>query len=167
LALGGLPKLLANLDAAFDFAPPSENRLDDLRVWSLVGHWTSERLVGFLPDQKQAIEAERPVELAKLSPQLPDTVVLHVGCDDLFPYRIEYWRFEKAAKDDQARGTGKLLVVMELYEVRLAGNIDPAEFAFPAPTDLKPTDRTGEFLEKLGLEERTPTGANQNSPPRR
>ena len=119
LSLGGLPRLLWSLRTSFRFAPPTENRLDDLRIWTLDGQWNSSRLAMLLPDQKAAIDAGQPVDLSKLASQLPDRVVLRIGCDDLFPYRIEYWRREGKAKDSSSADRGKLLVVVELYEVQL------------------------------------------------
>jgi hypothetical protein len=167
LALGGLPKLLVSLDEAFCFGPVSESRLDDLRVWTVVGLWEPARLVQLLPDQKEAMESGKPVDYARLSPQLPSSVVLHVGHDDFFPYRLEYWRARPGEADDAAGGRGRLLAVMELFEVRVGGPIDAAQFAVQPPTDLTPSDRTPELLERLGLEEAAPSGARRGSLPRR
>ena len=167
LVLGGLSKMLHGLDGGFEFGPVSERRLDDVRVWTLVGQWEQARLVNLLPDQKQAIEAGQPVDFSKLSPQLPTSVVLYVGCDDLFPYRLEYWRSAKAEQDRAAGSRGKLLMVMELYEVKVGSPIDPAQFAFQPPGDSEPLDRTEEFLERLGLEDAAPADAKRASSPRR
>ncbi len=161
LGLGGLPALLTNLDAAFRFGPVAESRLGDLPVWTLSGTWDKPKLLGLLPDQKAAIEAGQDVDLTKLPANLPDRVVLHVGCDDFFPYRLEYWRMERASKDGKVTEHDRLLVVMEFYEVQLGGAIDPREFVF-RPSELEPVDRTQAFMEKLGLQEVAPAGANQN-----
>jgi hypothetical protein len=165
-ALGGLPKLLASLESSFRFGQVIESRLDDLRVWTVEGQWKPARLAELLPDQKSAIDSNSAVDLTKLAAHLPDRVTLHIGWDDLFPYRIEYWRGEPATKDTKANDHGKLLVLMELYEVQLGGPIDPRQFAY-APGDLQPTDRTQAFLDKLSLEEPASGEANQKLPPRR
>jgi hypothetical protein len=165
LAMGGLPKLLAGLDGAFRFGAVSESRLDELRVWTLRGTWEPARLARLLPDQKAIIEKGGQADLSKLSPQLPDTVVLHVGCDDFFPYRIEYLRSVAGDKSAPLVARPNVLLVLELYEVHTGGAVDPANFAFQSGT-LKPVDRTVEFLDRLGLEEIT-TGALRRSPPRR
>jgi hypothetical protein len=167
LLLGGLPKMLDGLDGAFEFKNASESQLDDVRVWTLVGEWEKARLVGLLPNQKENIESGGPVDFGKLSPQLPTSVVLHVGRDDLFPYRLEYWRSEKGDGDRASGSRGKLLVVMELYEVKVGAPIDPAQFVFEPPPGRKPLDRTQEFLERLGLEDTAPAGARRASSPRR
>ena len=161
LGLGGLPALLTNLDAAFRFGPVAESRLGDLPVWTLSGTWDKPKLLDLLPDQKVAIEAGQDVDLTKLPANLPDRVVLHVGCDDFFPYRLEYWRLERSSKDGKVPDHDRMLVVMEFYEVQLGGAIDPREFVF-RPSELQPVDRTQAFMEKLGLQEVAPAGANQN-----
>ena len=168
LALGGLPKLISGLDRAFQFGPVTEGKLDEVRVWTLRGEWERDRLMNLLPNQKDAIAAGQPFDRSQLSPQLPDTVIVHVGCDDFFPYRIEYWRSPEAQKkSDDEEPVEKLLVVMELYEVRLDGPIDADQFAFQPPPEIKPADRTVEYLDKLGLEELVPPGANRKGQPRR
>jgi hypothetical protein len=161
LALGGLPRLIGELDNAFEWGPGSESLLDkDLRVWTLEGRWKKDRLAEMLPDQKDAIMAGRAVDTTRLAPNLPDRVALHIGCDDLFPYRFEYWRSQDNAAD------GLLLAVMEFYEVQLGAVIDPRRFVFQ-PLNLQPADRTQAFLERFGLEDPPPVGANQNPPQRR
>jgi hypothetical protein len=164
LALGGLPRLLVGLDAAFAFGPVRPSRLDDVRVWTLVGNWERGRLGDLLSDQKDAINSGKPADVAKLSPQLPDTVVLHVGCDDFFPYRVEYWRTGHDAPTADS-SQGKLLVVMEFYEVHLGAPVDARQFAFQPPADIQPDDRTLQYLDKLGLEEPLPVGARRRGRP--
>jgi hypothetical protein len=167
LALGGLPKLLMGFEKSFRFDPPSESRLDALRVWTVEGHWKPAKLAELLPDQKAAIEAGQMADTRNLAPNMPDCVVLHLGCDDLFPYRIEYWR---SAPADKGRGgnRGTLLAVLELFEVRLGGPIDPRQFAYQVrPDGVQPADRTQAFLDMFGLEEIAPSGAQRIPPPRR
>jgi hypothetical protein len=166
LALGGLPKLLGGIEKSFQFGPVMESRLEDLRVWTIEGQWKPARLAQLLPEQKETIEAGKPADLTKLVANLPDRVVLHFGADDFFPYRIEYWRSQPSDAPTKAKDPGKLLVLVELYEVRLGGKIDPLQFVFEHG-DMKPTDRTQEFLDKLGLQDSTPQGANQIPPQRR
>jgi hypothetical protein len=166
LTLGGIPKLLANLDNVFVFDTIVESRLEDLRVWSLEGQWKRPRLIQMLPDQKDAIEAGKPSDLKKLAPNMPERVVLHVGVDDGFPYRIEYWKSDPKRKDDKSREDDRLLVLLEFYEVKLGAKIDPLEFAFD-PKGVKPIDRTVEYLDRLGLEETAGAGANRGPTPRR
>jgi hypothetical protein len=97
---------------------------------------------------------------------MPDRVIVYVGCDDYFPYRIEYWRQEGARTDASPTSGGRLLVVMELYEVRTDGPVDPRHFAFQVG-EVQPVDKTGEYLERFGMEETLPAGASRARSPRR
>jgi hypothetical protein len=160
-ALGGVARLLESLQAAFFFQDVVESRLDDLPVLSIEGTWTLERLVQFLPEQKGVIESGGAVDLAPLAPHLPHRVVLHVGCDDLFPYRVEYWRSMRDKDDANSAGREQLLLVIEMYEVQLGARIDPAHFAFRTEKSLRPTDRTEEFMKRLGLEDPPPSEARR------
>jgi hypothetical protein len=166
LALGGLPKLLMNLDSTFRFGPLAESRLDALPVWTLEGQWKRAKLAELLPAQKGAIEAGQAADTRNLPPNLPDCVVLHLGCDDLFPYVIEYWRSQPADTSAKPSPRGKLLAVLEMFEVQFGATIDPGRFAYQ-PGALQPIDRTQEFLDKFGLEEGPPPGANRVAPARR
>jgi len=171
ISLGGLPKLLADLDGAFAWGLVADSRLEDLRVWSVEGRWKPARLAQMLPDQKPQIDAGQSVDLQKLPKNVPDRVVLHIGVDDGFPYRIEYWKAagsrEDSSRDQEAaRDNDKLLVLLEFYEVRLNARIDPAQFVFDAK-GKQAVDRTGEYLERLGLEEAAAAGASRPSRTRR
>lgn len=166
IALGGLPKLFDSVRENFAFNPPVEAALDEgrLNVWTLEGQWKPARLAGMLPDQKGTIEAGSQADLSKLAPNLPDRVLMHVGRDDAFPYRIEYWRTNKPISAGPASGT--LVLVMELYEVQLGPALDPRSFTFQ-PSKQPPIDRTAAFLVKFGLEEAAGTGTRTKLPPRR
>ncbi len=159
LKLGGLPRLLENMHEAFRFSEVTEGRLDELPVWSIDGGWKPERLAQLLPGQAVGIRRGQPADLSPLTPNIPHRVVLHVGCDDLFPYRIEYWRTEPG--EEGASPQEKLMLVMELYEVQLGARIDPAEFVYRPPSNLRPQDRTAEFLNRLGLEDPPPVEARR------
>jgi hypothetical protein len=160
VALAGLPKLLSGLQDNFLFTRVVESRLDELHVWSIEGTWEPAKLAQLLPDQTEKIASGMAVDLSPLAANLPHRVVLHVGSDDLFPYRIEYWRSEPA-EDGEAAGREKLIVVMEFYEVQLGGRLDPALFVFRPEKGVSPIDRTQEFLDRLGLEDLPPEEARR------
>lgn len=144
--LGGMPRMLRGLNAAFEFQPGQQVQLRGLPAWKLVGRWKPGRLAKMLPDQAEAIEAGQAADLSGLPEYLPQKVVLYLGADDRFPYRVDYLR-EKAAKD----GGGDVLIVgIEFYDVKLNVPIDASQFIYQ-PGDLDDTDRTDEFLKSLGV----------------
>jgi hypothetical protein len=145
--LGGIPKLLRGLQAAFDFSSAQRGRFDGLPVWRLQGQWKPDRLAEILPDQKATIEAGEPADLSKLPERLPDHVVLMLGQEDLFPRRIEYRR--RNAEKDGRREESRTLVTMELFDVKLDTPIDRTRFIYN-PGNTAFTDETENFINSLG-----------------
>jgi len=151
--LGGLPRILRGLHSAFDFTSVQAGQLrlqaDRLPVWQLRGQWKPEQLIKVLPHQKEAIEAGEDVDLSKLPEHLPNHVLLMLGQDDLFPYRIEYRR----ATGRKAGGPeSHPLVTMQLFEVVRNVPIDPGRFQY-SPGTLEFQDQTESFLKSLGVEQ--------------
>jgi hypothetical protein len=162
--LGGMPRMLRNLNTAFDFQAAEPGQLtagaagrapggQQLPVWRLRGAWKRERLASLLPSRKEDLDAGRPIDLAQLPPQLPESVVLYLGRDDLFPYRVEYYRSRPDPKGQgRAGGAAELIVTLELFEVAVNVPIDSNRFRYN-PGNLDCVDRTQEFLQQLGLRE--------------
>ena len=155
LALGGLPKLIEALDKAFEFRIVQQDRLDGVPVWVVRGTWRPEQLAATYPDPKskkgEGQGEVRPV--GKLPPHAPEVMVMLIGRDDLFPYRIEFRR--RLATDDKTpeRTDATVpLVVMEWFEVALDTPIDERQFIY-RPGDLRPVDGTDKLLVKMGLRE--------------
>lgn len=167
LSLGGLPKLVLSLKESFQFGDVVQGRLDDLPVWSVEGRWTPARLAELLPEQAAAIHTGAVADLNQLTPNVPHRVVLHLGCDDLFPYRIEYWRTDTGPEGENLQPVQTLMAEMEWYEVQLGAPIDPARFAYRPPEKLVPVDKTKEWLDRLGREDPPPAEATRGQRPRR
>jgi hypothetical protein len=146
--LGGLPRLLRGLDAAFDFTAAEAGTWGRQKraVWRLEGTWKRDRLAWMLPAQKAAMEAGKAPDLSKLPEHLPDRVVLYLGQDDMFPYRVEYHR-RKADEDEDT--PARPLVVMELYDVALNVPISRSHFTY-SPGNAEFTDQTEAYIKALG-----------------
>jgi hypothetical protein len=154
--LGGLPRLLRGLNAAFDFSGVEDAAFtiadqvpaQELPVWRLSGSWKPERLAKLLPDSAEDIKQGNPVNLEKLPLHLPAQVVVSLGKDDLFPYQIDYRR--PAAKQFWNRGgsEGRSILMIEFPEVELNVPVEASQFTYK-PGNLAPTDRTAAFLKSL------------------
>jgi len=150
-SMGGLPKLLEGLRDAFQFDSAEPGQLLGLPVWRLQGRWRPERLAKFLPEQKKAIQAGAAVNLKLLPAYLPDHVVLLVGQEDLFPYRVEYRRLgDKQLGAGGPDDSSQLMLAVQFAEVSLNVPIDAAHFSYH-PGELQPVDLTASFLQSLGL----------------
>lgn len=144
--MGGLPKLLRALHASFDFTDAQQGRWGKRKrlVWRLRGRWKTDRLVEILPSQKEAIEEGKPSELSQLPGHLPEQVILLLGQEDLFPYRVEYRRSDTAE--------GRPLVTMQLYDVVLDGPVDARRFIYN-PGKAAFSDQTESYVKSLGVKE--------------
>lgn len=157
-AVGGLPKFLRNLDEYFYLTEVNETRLDRVPVWSMQGTWERPKLVEMLPEQKDAILAGQ-VDFSKLMEHLPERVRILLGRDDLFPYRIEYWR-SVYKKGDKVPSQNRLILLTEMFEVQLDGRVDPRAFVYSKGT-LREQDQTVGYLKKLGLTEPVANSASR------
>jgi hypothetical protein len=156
-APGGLPKLLEGLETNFRFVEAKADELDGLPVYALTGQWRPERLAEIIPSERAKLDAGQPVDPARLPQQTPERVVLKLGRDDYFPYRLEYWQRE-VPEDESVSGQLQPVVVMELYEVQLGASVDQRQFDYK-PGDLKYTDQTKEYVRSLGIDPDAPIEA--------
>lgn len=150
--IGGLPKLLRGLESNFEFTRLERGQWGKQKqpVWGLHGQWKRERLVELLPNQKERIEKGEPPDLRKLPRQLPDEVVIVLGQQDLFPYRIEFRR-QPSEEDSDATADAAAMVVMTFYEVNLNVPLDRTRFIYNPPSSTDFSDQTESFIQSLGL----------------
>lgn len=147
--LGGLSHLLRGLCIMFQFDRAEQGRVGDLPVWKIEGVWKSAQLVKLLPKQKEAIGQGKPADLSRLPQHVPDRVVLLLGQEDLFPYRMDYCR-AAIRKDEQAEPVeGRTLMTVEYFEVNFNVPIDPKQFIY-SPGTVELCDETEAFLQSLG-----------------
>ena len=151
LLLGGLPGLVAALAHNFQFGSPKPAETGGAKAWALEGVWKREKLQELLPDQKDAIAAGGPIDLARLPAQLPTAVRVVLAQEDLTPYRIEYLRLAGPAATGTGSAQSRTTVVLELSEVRRGGPIDDQLFSC-TPGDQPVADHTDLYLQTLGLQ---------------
>lgn len=151
LGLGGLPKLLAALARDFQFDPPEASNLGSLPVLHLRGQWRATRLATLLPEQKEAIAKGESPDLKKLPPHVPQQIVLTLGRDDLFPYRLEFQRRAPAGLLKHEEGDLHTIVSLEVFEVKLGAPIDRAQFTYQPDPKVTIPDDTDHYLHALGF----------------
>jgi len=155
LGLGGLSQLLTAIERDFEFNTVFRSQLGGLAVYGIEGRWKRAALTAFDPvEQKKGkgTAGGQPTS-ENFRPHVPDRVVLFLGIDDLFPYRIEYRR----ALPAQAGGSGtpsaglvagdpsKPLLVLEFFEVQFDVPLEERLFQF-TPGTRRWADITEKFL---------------------
>ena len=149
--LGGLPKLLRAFDKAFVFDKPQGVELqDDFPAWKVEGRWRPEMLARAVPGHKEAIEQGRGVDLEDLPQHLPNSVILFLGKEDLFPYSIFYYRLDGNSDEVKASPNDQQMARINMTNVRFNQQIHAAQFVYKP--GLKYEDKTEQMLEKLGLQ---------------
>jgi hypothetical protein len=151
LGLGGLPRLMRSMHRWLEFTGSRDADLTGVPVTVFEGHWRPEFLRLFLLDQEQQIMSGGSVDLTKLAEHVPDRVLVHLGRDDLFPYRIEYQRTRAAVPEEKRTPEmpeARSLLTVEFFEVQLDAPVDSLEFVFN-PGSLPAAYVTDEYLERL------------------
>jgi hypothetical protein len=145
IMLGGLSRLMANLDQSFAFSPPTADELQftagdgktvvRLPIWLVSGQWKPERL--------DALAEREPGKSRALPEQLPDRVELLLGRTEdilpLFPYRVTYWRTPSRGKNDKSQEPlpPRELLTLEFFNVSRK-KMDPREFQYqPGDQDVQ------------------------------
>ncbi len=149
-AIGGLPRLVEALGSSFNFTRADQTLLrGQLSAWRLEGLWTPARLEQLLPEQAKSIQGGKTPNLSTLPKQAPDHVVVFLGMNDLFPYRIEYRRRpDKQGSPDAA--SDKMMTEIDFYDVAFDVPLPQSRFLYN-PGNLLPTDETDKFLHAMGV----------------
>ena len=152
-AVGGLPQLLVSLSHHFQFAGPTECMLPgQVPVYSVVGRWRPEILATSGVEQSTAA-AQRAENSPRYLPRhLPHEVCLYVGQGDLFPFVIEFWRWDRTEAGQGGRGHAtyrrQRMVRLEFFDVRINTSIDPERFEF-RPRAVGVLDNTEAFIKRV------------------
>ncbi len=146
LAVGGLPKLLADLQHCFRFERINSGKVGETPVWMIDGTWRPAALSVAAPDSKG--------DYSKLPQHLPERVVLCLGQQDLLPLRIEYLRrggnWDGAGQGASLTGYRPLLL-LEFFDIHVNPAIDPRQFILQ-PGNMQYTDATDAFVKNLTAE---------------
>jgi hypothetical protein len=148
--LGGLPRLMQAIGSNFNFTRADQTLLrSQVPAWRLEACWTPAKLERLLPEQARAIQGGKSPNLSNLPKQVPDRLVIFLGMDDLFPYRIEYLR-QPDKKESSEATSDKMMTEIDFYNVAFDVPIPPTRFLYN-PGNLPPTDETDKFLNAMGL----------------
>lgn len=156
----GPDELLKGLRRAVKFDQKASATLDGKAVWKLTGQWTSRE--GLFGHNQQPLPAT-----AQLPAYVPDQVILHVGKNDGWPYKVRLvgrtpsilQEFRKRGPDGRLEGAKKSIqavkpTVIELtyFNVSLNPDLKLDEFVFEAPPKARVEDATQAIVTRLDQE---------------
>ena len=146
LGIGGLPKLFDAVEKGFRFTDVRQQQLEKKPVFVLRAEWKPDRLLRWLPEQKEAIESGGKLDLSKLPPPVPDHLLIYLGATDLFPRRIEYRR----ASANVQNPNKEILLLLSFSNIAFDRPVDRRSFVFePGPMPM--ADETDSYIRNLGL----------------
>jgi hypothetical protein len=158
MGFAGPETLLVGLRRLFRFTQEKEaSKIGDRPVWILRGEWKERRgLTG--PDQ-------RPVNmLGMLPPYVPKLVVLYLGKDDGWPYKLDLlgqapsiaMDTRKVGPDGRPIGARSSIetvaptkIILEYTEVKVNPTIEVSQFAFEPPATAPVEDGTEMIVKQL------------------
>ena len=95
--------------------------------------------------------AGQPADRTRMPVRAPDEVLLYLGRDDMFPYRVEYRingpREPTYPGDSQPPA---VVLVLEFYEVKVNSPVEPQLFSY-TPGTARFIDETDAYLAAHGL----------------
>ncbi len=158
MGFAGPETLLVGLRRLFRFnQDKEESKIGDRPVWILRGEWKDRKgLTG--PDQRQV------AAFGMLPPYVPKQVVLYLGKDDGWPYKLELLGqpqtilvdTRKTGPDGRPIGSRSSIetvqptkIVLEYTDVKLNPSLDISQFAFQAAGDTPVNDGTEMIVKQL------------------
>ncbi len=148
-ATGGLAGTLRQLENFYVFdLPPEEPMLGgQIAAWRLKGRLRSDQKKRMTERLHQNSESPNETKKKPRPEQIATDIVIFLGKDDLFPYRLEYYR-----RVSEKQELGEPFLTMEIFEVRLDGEGIPSSiFHYLPGENIHPHNLTDEFIEKLKL----------------
>jgi hypothetical protein len=152
ISIGGLPRLLAELQKNFKFRTPQAITFHGVPVLAVAGEWRPERIELLIPGRKGLVKKNGKIDLDKLPRYIPDRVFVLLGRDGLFPYRVEYRKDVDSNVGSEAAivsSSNDSLLTMDLYRVQIGAHIDPLEFSYRPGDHQKIEDYTRRFTRTL------------------
>jgi outer membrane lipoprotein-sorting protein len=157
LGFAGPEATLIGLRKKVKFETKAEETLDGMKVWALGGKWKDR--TGLMAPNGQPVPAVGP-----LPPYIPSNVMVWVGKDDGFPYKLELYGDSASLLQDARRfgPDGRPIggksnapkvepsrITLAYTNVKINTEIPAESFGFQAPDAKNVVDMTDELLSNL------------------
>ena len=137
VSFAGIPFILSQIEKYYTFTSCSIIRDSQTSkpFYVIVGTWKPERF------PMSNLVSEDGIKWNSVPPEIPDTIKIYLGFNDLFPYKIYYYR----NVNDQPT----LISRLTFYDVSFDARLNTKQFGFsPSSDNNKPVDITNRYLKK-------------------
>lgn len=136
VSLAGIPFILFQIEKNYTFTSCSvvQDSQTNSPYYVVVGEWKPEQfpLRNFVSDNV--------IKWRSVPPEIPDTVKVYFGVNDLFPYRIYYYR--------NVKGKQTLISKLNFYDVSFDVRLNIKQFGFSPSDSIMSVDITDRYLKK-------------------
>ena len=136
VSLAGIPFILFQIEKNYAFTSCSvvQDNQTKIPYYVVVGAWKPERF------PIQDLVSDNNIKWDAVPPEIPDTVKVYFGLNDLFPYRIYYYR--------NVNGTQTLISKLNFYDVSFDVRLNIKQFGFSPSDSIMSVDITDRYLKK-------------------
>ena len=151
ISLAGIPYILFQIEKYYKFTSCSMIRdaQTNEHFYVITGTWKPERF----PIQDSV--SDNVVKWDSVSLEVPDTIKIYLGVNDLFPYKIYYYR--------NVKDTPTLISRLIFYDVSFDVRLNTKQFGFsPSSDNNKPIDITNRYVKKTPKSSTKKSGAKKS-----
>ena len=136
VSLAGIPFILFQIEKNYAFTSCSvvQDNQTKIPYYVVVGTWKPERF------PIQDLVSDNVIKWDAVPPEIPDTVKVYFGLNDLFPYRIYYYR--------NVKGAQTLISKLNFYDVSFDVRLNIKQFGFSPSDSIMSVDITDRYLKK-------------------
>ncbi|MBQ2622626.1 MAG: hypothetical protein IJF84_14900 [Thermoguttaceae bacterium] len=152
-SLAGIPYILFQIEKYFDFLSCSliRERQTNEQYYVITGTWKPERF------PVQDYVSDNLIKWDSVSQEIPDTIKIYFGVNDLFPYRINYYR--------NVKGDPTLISKLNFYDVSFDVRINAKLFNFSPSGNVSSVDITNNYLTLEAIQRQNENWENQQNNP--
>ena len=136
VSLAGIPFILFQIEKNYAFSSCSviQDRQTNAPYYVVTGAWKPEQF------PIQDLVSDNNIKWDAVPPEIPDTVKVYFGVNDLFPYRIYYYR--------NVKGKQTLISKLNFYDVSFDVRLNIKQFSFSPSDSIMSVDITDRYLKK-------------------
>ena len=133
VSLAGIPFILFQIEKHYAFSSCSmiQDMQTNEQYYVVVGKWKPEQF------PIQSLVSDNVIKWNDVPPEIPDTIKVYFGSNDLFPYRIYYYR--------DVKGKQTLISKLNFYDVSFDVRLNIKQFSFSPSGNYMSEDITDQY----------------------